>query len=41
MKVQLTTPGKIAALVLGALFIALVARTEGPAARRYLKMETM
>ena len=41
MKVELSTPVKLAALVVGVLLFAVIARREGPAARRYLKIETM
>jgi len=41
MRIELTTGGKLALLVLAAAFVALVAVREGPAAKRYLKIETM
>lgn len=41
MKVELTTPVKIVGLVLALAALAFIAMHEGPAAKRYLKMETM
>lgn len=41
MKVELTSRGKLAALVLAALAVVGIAIVQGPDAKRYLKMESM
>jgi hypothetical protein len=41
MKVELSTPVKLAMLVLLAVLIGFIAVHQGPDARRYIKMETM
>jgi hypothetical protein len=41
MKVEMSRGAKVALLVVLAAVIALIAMQEGPAARRYLKIETM
>ena len=41
MKIELTPGAKLALALLGAIVLAFVAMHEGPAAKRYLKIETM
>jgi hypothetical protein len=41
MRIELTSGVRLTLLVLGAMALAWVAKHEGPAARRYLKIETM
>ena len=41
MKIEMTSTGKLVALILAALIVIGIAVIQGPDARRYLKMESM
>ena len=41
MKIEMTSTGKLAALILAALIVVGIAVIQGPDAKRYLKMESM
>lgn len=41
MKIEMTSTGKLLALILAALIVAGIAVIQGPDAKRYLKMESM
>jgi hypothetical protein len=41
VKIEMTSTGKLVALILAALIVIGIAVIQGPDARRYLKMESM